>query len=111
MTEHDICGLSIPLAAYGGTICVRKRGHYAPGVSCFADRSKAARMDLEDDRDGLTAREPSCEELAARAVRANGYIDLDTSNDVATWLEEVVQPVIDVLREQGWTVAPPEGQS
>lgn len=48
------------------------------------------------------------EERLAEAVRAKGYIDIVRSDDLSQWLEEVIQPVIAVMREQGWTVTAPE---
>lgn len=43
----------------------------------------------------------------AESVRAKGYVDLDRSSDLTDWVEDVVLPVIEVMREQGWVVEPP----
>jgi len=46
-------------------------------------------------------------ERAAREVREFGYIDIRDDHETSEWVRLVVEPVLDVLREQGWTVLPP----
>lgn len=40
-------------------------------------------------------------------VRSQGYIDIDRHAALDEWREDVVEPVIEALRQHGWTVTPP----
>lgn len=46
--------------------------------------------------------------LLSDALRQQGYIDVERSDNVEIWAEEVALRVIKTMRELGWTVTPPK---